>query len=118
MQKHTIKIKQLFNTYQSEQAQIYKLSKRTINNYILQCRRKNSVLEPTLSAIYQLQMNDNEVCINTGFIFPNQIYIETHPVEWQLNYLLLRRKYDRHQSCDLLMSSLNSDISHTISIIS
>ena len=101
---HTIKIKQLFNTYQSEQAQIYKLSKRTINNYILQCRRKNSVLEPTLSAIYQLQMNDNEVCINTGFIFPNQIYIETHPVEWQLNYLLLRRKYDRHQSCDLLMS--------------
>ncbi|MBF2260875.1 competence protein CoiA [Staphylococcus capitis] len=102
--RHTIQLKQLFNTYQSEQAQIYKLSKRTINNYILQCRRENTVLEPTLSAIYQLQMNDNEVCINTGFIFPNQIYIETHPVEWQLKYLLLRCKYDSHQSCDLLMS--------------
>ena len=94
---------ELFNTYKSKQVRVYKLSKRTINNYILQCRRKNSVLEPTLSAMYQLKMNDSKVCISTGFIFLNQIYIETHPVEWQLKYLLLRRKYDSHQSCELLL---------------
>ncbi|TXO18973.1 competence protein CoiA, partial [Staphylococcus aureus] len=45
---------------------------------------QNSVLEPTLSAMYQLQLTDHEVVHNYGYIFPEQIYIENHPIEWQL----------------------------------
>ncbi|VED72809.1 putative competence protein [Staphylococcus aureus] len=61
-----------------------KLSKFAINQYIKYCRWQNSVLEPTLSAMYQLQLTDQEVVHNYGYIFPEQIYIENHPIEWQL----------------------------------
>lgn len=67
----------------------YKLGESLINRYILHCRRKNSVLEPTLSAMYQLQLNDKEVIQQFGIIIPLQIYIKTHPIEWQLQLQLL-----------------------------
>lgn len=37
---------------------IFKLTKSEIHYYLNQCRRKNSVLEPSLSAIYQLRLTD------------------------------------------------------------
>lgn len=67
----------------------YKLGESLINRYIQHCRRKNSVLEPTLSAMYQLQLNDKQVIQQFGIIIPLQIYIKPHPIEWQLQLRLL-----------------------------
>ncbi|EGQ1313995.1 competence protein CoiA [Staphylococcus pseudintermedius] len=66
---------------------IRKLSTSQILKYIQQCRRQNNVLEPTLSLMYQMRMLDEQVVKVTGFLFPEQIYIHTHPVLWQL-YIL------------------------------
>lgn len=104
--KQTISLENFFDLYNDELVQMYKIPKRQIYNYIYYCRRRNSVLQPTLSAMYQLQMYDEDVTKYVGFIFPNQIYIETHPVEWQLQYLLIRRTHDKYQSCQLLQSKI------------
>ncbi|PNZ67777.1 transcription factor [Staphylococcus croceilyticus] len=82
----------------------FKLSNDKITKYIQQCRRKNSVLEPTLSAMYQLRMTDTDVCNSSGFIFPQQLYIENHPVQWQLQLNLL--KYQNNLSKDSLIKYL------------
>lgn len=66
---------------------VRKLSTSQILKYIQQCRRKNSVLDSTLSLMYQMRMTDEQVAKITGFLFPEQIYIQTHPVLWQL-YIL------------------------------
>ncbi|MEB6611934.1 competence protein CoiA [Staphylococcus pasteuri] len=71
---------------------IYKLSNQKILKYIQRCRWKNSVLEPTLSAMYQLQLFEDKVAYKVGFIVPHQIYIKTHPIEWQLQLLLLEKE--------------------------
>ena len=76
---------------------IFKLTKSEIHYYLNQCRRKNSVLEPSLSAIYQLRLTD-EVYHNFGYIFPYQLYIENHPVQWQLQFKLFNeQEFDVHQ---------------------
>ena len=67
----------------------YKLDESLITRYIQYCRRKNSVLEPTLSAMYQLRLNDKHVIQQFGIIIPLQIFIKTHPIEWQLQFRLL-----------------------------
>ncbi|EHJ07232.1 hypothetical protein SS7213T_10329, partial [Staphylococcus simiae CCM 7213 = CCUG 51256] len=63
----------------------YKLSSKYMHNYLRRCRHQNSVLQPTLSAMYQLRLTDYDVIEHFGYIFPQQLYIETHPIEWQLN---------------------------------
>ena len=83
-EKGNAKIIELFNEAPCDYHAVYKLSKFAINQYIKYCRWQNSVLEPTLSAMYQLQLTDQEVVYNYGYIFPEQIYIENHPIEWQL----------------------------------
>ncbi|NHA42013.1 competence protein CoiA [Staphylococcus schleiferi] len=67
-----------------EEMIVRKLSTATILSYIRQCRQKNNVREPTISLLYQLQLTDEQVIKLTGFLFPEQIYIRTHPVLWQL----------------------------------
>ncbi|WP_419790637.1 competence protein CoiA family protein [Staphylococcus chromogenes] len=94
---------------------IRKLSQYFIERYIAYCRRKNSVLEPHLSLMYQLQLSDEQVCKLTGFIFPEQLYFLTHPVYWQLTVLkslkggsiphqavrkMLQPRYFEHQNVD------------------
>lgn len=74
---------------QKNESYCYKLSNRHISRYIFNCRKKRSVLEPSLSAMYQLQITDDEVCRDTGYIFSYQIFIENHPVQWQLKLKLL-----------------------------
>ncbi|MGX8004756.1 hypothetical protein ACWTWI_08585 [Staphylococcus hominis] len=55
------------------------------------------MLEPSLSAMYQLQITDDEVCRDTGYIFSYQIFIENHPVQWQLKLkLLLKHNLPKH----------------------
>ncbi len=84
LKKRNAKISELFNEAPCDYHAVYKLSKFAINQYIKYCRWQNSVLEPTLSAMYQLQLTDQEVVHNYGYIFPEQIYIKNHPIEWQL----------------------------------
>ena len=45
---------------------IFKLTKSEIHYYLNQCRRKNSVLEPSLSAIYQLRLTDEAFIITSA----------------------------------------------------
>ena len=76
---------------------IFKLTKSEIHYYLNQCRRKNSVLEPSLSAIYQLRLTD-EVFIITSATYSHQLYIENHPVQWQLQFKLFNeQEFDVHQ---------------------
>lgn len=82
-------INHLFDNKASLYPHIYKLTNRQVSHYIHQCRRKDSVLEPTLSAMYQLRLTDEKTCTKFGYIFPEQLYIETHPVQWQLQLALL-----------------------------
>lgn len=71
----------------SEMTTVRKLSTTRILQHIIQCRRKNTVHEPTLSMMYHMKFSDTQVVQLTGYIFPEQIYIYTHPVEWQLKLL-------------------------------
>ncbi|ARJ51425.1 competence protein CoiA [Staphylococcus lutrae] len=68
----------------TQSCEIRKLSTSQILNYIQQCRRKNSVLDTTLSLMYQMRLTDIQVTKLTGYLFPEQLYIQTHPVLWQL----------------------------------
>lgn len=70
---------------------ISQLTQTQMRMYLMQCRRKNSVLQPTLSMMYQLRLTDQQVFKLTGFIFPEQIYIRTHPIEWQLQILYAKK---------------------------
>ncbi|POA09617.1 hypothetical protein CD039_02400 [Staphylococcus argensis] len=90
--KRTMGIEELFR--KSEEVStpgLYKLSDRRVERYVQICRRQNSVHEPTLNAIYHLQWTQQQVNKVTGFILPNQLYIRTHPVAWQLQYCYMRK---------------------------
>ena len=57
-----------YHSMKKNESYCYKLSNRHISRYIFNCK-KRSVLEPSLSAMYQLQITDDEVCRDTGYIF-------------------------------------------------
>lgn len=82
-------INELFTDIAYNDKSINKLSKYVIYQYIKYCRWQNSVLQPTLSAMYQLRLTDDDIVKNYGYIFPEQLYIENHPIEWQLNVDLI-----------------------------
>ncbi|KIX90570.1 hypothetical protein TP70_06525 [Staphylococcus microti] len=63
---------------------VRKLSTVRILQYLRHCRHKDTVHEPTLSIIYRMQLTETQVIQYTGYIFPEQIYVTTHPVLWQL----------------------------------
>ncbi|ATY56591.1 TPA: competence protein CoiA family protein [Staphylococcus argenteus] len=95
-------IKELFIEIPHNVKSIIKLSKSSIIQYIKYCRWQNSVLQPTLSAMYQLRLTDEAVVINYGYIFPEQIYIENHPIEWQLHVDLMLNSKDNLTIYDFL----------------
>ncbi|GGI38833.1 competence protein CoiA [Mammaliicoccus stepanovicii] len=51
--------------------------------YIRKCRKNRSVLEPTLSLLYQSGLIHKERLDIIGIIVPEQIYILTHCITWQ-----------------------------------
>ena len=69
---------------------IFKLTKSKIHYYLNQCRRKNSVLEPSLSAIYQLRLTDEAVYHNFGYIFLINFILRIIQFSgnYNLNYLM------------------------------
>lgn len=70
----------------------YKLSHCSITQFLMQCRKKHSVLEPNLSIMYNYKLNDAWVKHKLGFIFPEQIYLTTHPISWQLQLFKLLKE--------------------------
>ncbi|WP_180810031.1 competence protein CoiA [Staphylococcus sp. 17KM0847] len=89
-EKHELSYYQLLTHYDSTQYtnnMIRKISVTRILQYIAQCRRKNTVHDEVLSIMYRLQLSDIQVTRITGFIFPEQLYVSTHPVLWQLKLL-------------------------------
>ena len=68
---------------------IFKLTKSEIHYYLNQCRRKNSVLEPSLSAIYQLRLTDEVFIITSTYSLINFILrIIQFSGNYNLNYLM------------------------------
>lgn len=80
-----------------------KIPAQSILKYIHSCRQRKSVLEPTLSLMYQLQLTDQWVAKHLGYVYPEQILITTHPVLWQLRYI-----YELQLSQDQVTTVLNS----------
>ena len=66
---------------------VRKLATVRIFQYLRHCRLKDTVHEPTLSIIYRMQLTEAQVIQYTGYIFPEQLYVTTHPVLWQLKVL-------------------------------
>ncbi|MCU5745990.1 competence protein CoiA family protein [Staphylococcus sp. SQ8-PEA] len=66
---------------------LYKLSYRNVERYLQYCRRINSVHEPTLEAMYNLRMSSSEVATYCGYILPQQLYVASHPIAWQIQIL-------------------------------
>ncbi|MGW7975466.1 competence protein [Staphylococcus xylosus] len=65
----------------------FKLTKSSIEQYIKYCRRQRTVREPSLSVIYNLQLTESWVCENLGMVYPEQIFVQSHPIYWQLQLL-------------------------------
>ncbi|MDG0820075.1 competence protein [Staphylococcus equorum] len=66
-----------------------KLSETAITKYLKHCRNRRSVLEPSLSVMYQLQLSEAWISKHLGIIFPEQLYVKSHPVYWQLQLLFM-----------------------------
>lgn len=60
------------------------LTNRAYNEYLMKCKKKNSALEPTLSLLYQARLLDQPRMRVIGIIVPEQIYILTNCITWQL----------------------------------
>ncbi|UTH14454.1 competence protein CoiA [Macrococcus equipercicus] len=71
------------------------ISESARDSYIRRCQSKKSVLEPTLSALYQLRINWQQLPEELGIIVPSQFYIRTHPIQWQsrLRLLVIRDEF-------------------------
>ncbi|KKD22849.1 hypothetical protein XA22_09540 [Staphylococcus cohnii subsp. cohnii] len=96
--RHCMTFAQLINQIQIERVyhaptQPLKLSKIAISTYLRNCRKTHSVLEPSLSVMYNLKLTDAWVNKYIGIIYPEQIYIKSHPVYWQLQLIYLWRTH-------------------------
>ncbi|UBH23035.1 hypothetical protein LAU42_03615 [Macrococcus armenti] len=62
----------------------YVLNQGETMQYIRSCKHKRSVLEPTLSALYQLRIHHNDIPLQFRIVMMEQLYLYTHPMLWQL----------------------------------
>lgn len=86
--KHLVNQIQLKDVYHAA-TQTLKLSNRAIKHYLSLCRKTHSVLEPSLSVMYNLKLTDEWVGEYLGIIYPEQMYIKSHPVYWQLQLIYM-----------------------------
>lgn len=71
-----------------------KLTSQAIQQYLKRCRSSHSVLEPSLSVIYNYRLSESWVCSHLGIVYPEQLYIQSHPVYWQLQLIKMIRTQD------------------------
>lgn len=70
---------------------VYWMSRGECLKYIHRCRQERSVLQPTLSHLYQLRIDQRKLPDTLGVIVPMQFFVRTHPIEWQ-SMLMLEMK--------------------------
>ncbi|MCY1037585.1 competence protein CoiA family protein [Staphylococcus nepalensis] len=96
--RYLLEIDDLINFIQSAETfqcptQSIKLTRKSIYHYINQCRKARSVLEPSLSIMYNLRLTDEWVSRYLGIVFPEQIFIKSHPIYWQLQLMYFLRNH-------------------------
>ncbi|GGA98835.1 transcription factor [Macrococcus hajekii] len=64
------------------------LSNHQKKGFIRQCLKQKDVREPTLSALYQLRIQHQQLPASIGIVVPLQFFIRTHPITWQSQLLL------------------------------
>lgn len=96
-----------------------KLNKNTIQQYINRCRCTRSVKEPSLSVMYNLGLSDNWVSTYLGIIYPEQLYIQSHPIYWQLQllYLLVKTPQNLNEFNEKIMLNHFYNIENTKDVI-
>nr|WP_263313833.1 competence protein CoiA family protein [Mammaliicoccus sp. Marseille-Q6498] len=67
----------------TQYAHSYYLTDKAYRTYITKCRRNRSVLEPTLSLLYQAGLIHQNRREFIGIVVPEQIYFLTHCITWQ-----------------------------------
>lgn len=60
------------------------MNDRDVQQYVRNCVARRSVLEPTLSALYQLNIHKDNIPLHYRIILPEQILLNAHPIYWQL----------------------------------
>lgn len=60
------------------------MNDRDVQQYVRNCVAKRSVLEPTLSALYQLNIRKDDIPLQYRIILPEQMLLNAHPIYWQL----------------------------------
>ena len=90
---NTVSLDQLFETHHKfKDDHVYQLDPSQVHAYLASCRKARSVLQPVLSMMYQMRVTDDWVARHCSYIFPEQWYIETHPIEWQLRYFYMKQR--------------------------
>lgn len=86
--KSVIKWEDLLQTHNERRVPKLILTNDVYKNYIKKCKQARSVLEPTLSLLYQSGLIHKKRPQFLGIIVPEQLYILTHAITWQC-YLYL-----------------------------
>lgn len=84
--------------------EVKRLTSTQIHRYVKSCRKARSVLEPTLSSLYQMRKNAEWLAHHCNYLFPQQLYICNHPIAWQVQLYqqLMRGDFDIHNFQKLL----------------
>lgn len=87
------------------------LSKMETKKYIKNCLAKKSVLQPTLSGLYQLRIDHRNIPGYLRIVIPEQIYIDKHPIEWQVELMVMihNQQFDFQKWMDCLNLSEQSN---------
>lgn len=81
--KSVIKWEDLLQTHNRSSVPIFLLTDDVYKNYIKKCKQTKSVLEPTLSLLYQSGLIHKKRPKFLGIIVREQLYILTHAITWQ-----------------------------------
>ncbi|WP_414043604.1 competence protein CoiA [Macrococcus sp. EM39E] len=75
---------------QSQLSRDYRIiSQLESKQYIQNCLAKKSVLEPTLSGLYQLGIDRRHIPKYLRVVLREQLYINTYPIEWQVGLMIM-----------------------------
>lgn len=88
------------------------LSKIETKKHIQNCLAKKSVLQPTLSGLYQLRIDHRNIPEYLRIVIPEQIYIDKHPIEWQVELMVMihNQQFDFEKWMNCLKLSEQSNL--------
>lgn len=88
------------------------LSQHETKQHIQNCLAKKSVLEPTLSGLYQLGIDRRKIPCDLRIVLPSQLYIASHPIEWQvqLMHMIQNKRFEFNQWMAILNLSKQSQM--------